>query len=110
MITYCKGTDIIDSTQEHDEYKMGEFKDDQMQRITGAFALGCNPNGRWSSGAFTDSASGNTNGVDYERGGFATFEFNSARVTRTAWKNGVKIGPNITRGRRKGVMYLIKVL
>ena len=93
---------------------MGEFKDDQMQRITGTIYPVSTGRESWSvgiEGAFGASAldKGEENGSGAHR---MYLSIDSSKVTRTGYNSttGQWEGPNITRGRRKGVMYLIKVL
>lgn len=106
-------TDVFDSTetdpntgvagtQSHDVYAVGEFKDDQLQNITGTMY-----SQNWSSwppdgsGAFKSTyvsasllnhASGQTNRW--------ANSFDASRVARAG---------DVTRGKRKGVNYIIRV-
>ena len=92
MITYCKGTDIIDNVnQNHDTYKLGEFKDDQLQKHRHHFEIEC------------DHSDGNERGV-YRRG-VSNYSSDGHNTDYNSGRSG-----DVTRGKRKGVNYLIKVL
>ena len=98
----------------HDEYTVGQFKDDQMQNINGSV----NGVGRHYSvsmtanGAFTLSTSTskffNGSGDSYNNAGF---NFNSYGVARTGYdSNGTLVGSDVTHGKNMGVNYLIKAI
>ena len=98
MITYTKGSFTIGN---HDSYSLGEFKDDQMQRIWGNFSFGANFNASNVSGAFTMSKTQNSNSTNWTSHEMATIAFDSSRVTRTG---------ATTHGKQLGVHYIIKAL
>ena len=93
---------------------MGEFKDDQMQRITGTVypvSTGREGYSIGTEGVF--GASELDKGEENGSGAYRIYlSIDSSKMTRTGYNRttGQWEGPNITRGRRKGVMYLIKVL
>ena len=82
-------------------YTLGEFKDDQLQNITGALqgVIGSG-NTSSSSGAFNRDAHGGS-GVLYSGTGLEEngFSFNASRVARTGTS---------THGKQLGVNYIIK--
>lgn len=95
---------ILDqSGHSHDVYTLGEFKDDQIQNITGSITNNDgwnlpNPSG---SGAFKQRASGDAFSVSRtssvaNQGGF---DFNASLVARTG---------TTTHGKQLGVNYIIK--
>ena len=88
------GINTIDTNlATHDSYTLGEFKDDQLQKHSHTYpvsypgTLGSNGNIPYSNSSSAD------------------------RHDVTSWLSGGRIGtPDVTRGKRKGVIYLIKVL
>ena len=106
------GSNTNDTIATHDSYTVGEFKDDALQKITGKvyfrnmrtdadiFAL-------TSTGSFsTGTASSQASGVQEASapGHVGSLNFNSASTTRN------DANANVTRGKRKGVNYIIKAL
>lgn len=85
------GQNDTDTIASHDVYTLGQFKDDQLQNITGN--VGTRNGG--ASGAFT-SGSTATSGAGSEN--WSGVIFNASRVARTG---------TVTRGKRKGVNYII---
>lgn len=90
-------------TQVHDEYNLGEFKDDQMQKIVGnvtsySEAL-FNSRSLGSDGVFTTSDSAKWCGGDNASYGPVKLTFDNSRVARTG---------SVTHGRQIGVLFCIK--
>jgi hypothetical protein len=83
------GTNGTDSIANHDSFNLGQFKDDQLQDHTHSFASNIVWNG--SGGAY---ALGSSGGLTQRTG----------NVT-----SGYRVN-TVTRGKRKGIIYLIKVL
>lgn len=98
------GTFIIDNTnQAHEVHTLGEFKDDQLQKITGElYGMNqCNSIGITASGAFVAGHSGRIEYQGNDTSSYTGASFDSSRVTR---------GGTTTHGKQIGVTYLIKVL
>ena len=95
-------------TQDHDVYTLGEFKDDQMQNITGKVGHVNGGNDGSGTGAFkatatADAASAQASNKYYD------FVFNSWRVARTGYNSsGVLTGSDTTHGKQVGLNYIIK--
>ena len=94
------GENTTDTIASHDVYELGEFKDDQLQRITGEFEVGNRNRQPHISGAFS------TKGPQYEwfalsetAANSSRVEFDSSKVTRSG---------TTTHGKQKGVTYIIK--
>ena len=89
---------ILDTTgHSHDVYTLGEFKDDQIQNITGSFG---GTNGGSSTGAFVTSTDGSA--IDLTASSSAimrALNFSASRVVRTG---------TTTHGKQLGVNYIIK--
>lgn len=97
------GTDTIAT---HDVYNVGQFKDDQIQNITGKITSSgeCLFNSRGgpsATGAFTVSGSTSWNGGDNNNSGASTLNFDASLVARTG---------TTTHGKQKGVNYIIKAV
>ncbi len=98
------GTFIIDNTnQSHEIHTLGEFKDDQLQTITGElYGMNqCNNMSITASGAFVAGHSGRMEYQGSDTSSSSGASFDSSRVTR---------GGTTTHGKQIGVTYLIKVL
>ena len=56
--------------------------------------------------------SGSTRSVISRNGttNLSNTSFDSSLVTRSGYQNGTLVGSDVTRGKRKGVIYIIKVL
>ena len=101
------GQNDSDSIANHDVYTVGQFKDDQIQRLRGEVRQDSEGIGNITIGASGVFRTVNQN--DYPRAvGGSTFsgkrydfEFDSSLVARSG---------DTTRGKRKGVKYIIKVL
>lgn len=95
-------------TQDHDVYTLGQFKDDQMQNITGKVGHVNGGNDGSGTGAFkatatADAASAQASNKYYD------FVFNSWRVARTGYNSsGVLTGSDTTHGKQVGLNYIIK--
>ena len=98
------GTNSTNSIASHDTYSLGQFKDDQIQNITGSIgvAIGSSNN---ASGAFYNNGSA---GISKTYGASIVNEyytstkvFNASRVARTD-------NTNTTHGKQFGVNYIIK--
>ena len=97
---------------EHDVYAVGEFKDDQLQRIQGAFnGRGLTNNNQvGNNGLFSSTASI----LDFyaQYGGSSDnhgFMFDSSKVTRSGYdSSGTLIGSDTTHGKQVGVNFCIK--
>lgn len=118
MITYSNGTNITDNNhQSHDEYSLGQFKDDQFQNhrhdVGIRFKLpGMSGDETCFDGLITTAAPNSIielreNSPDY-----------LSSTYRLRWHdplygdyndNKARFG-EVTRGKRKGVKYIIKVL
>lgn len=106
------GTNGTVTIATHDEYTLGEFKDDQMQKITGSlYGQNAMYDGQGQStcsaagGAFYMGGGGVTRS-NISRSGTSSMRdtlLDSSRVTRTS-------SINVTHGKQTGVTYLIKVL
>ena len=83
------GKNLSDSIATHDEYTVGQFKDDRLQSHSHFYYRGYN------------RATNNT-------GGFAVEGYDNENPNDTFTQSG-RYG-NTTRGKRKGVKYIIKVL
>ena len=94
------GENTTDTIADHDVYELGEFKDDQLQRITGDFEAGNRNTQPRTSGAFSAKGSQYT---WYALSEVAThsssIEFDSSTVTRSG---------TTTHSKQKGVTYIIK--
>ena len=93
------GTDTIAT---HDVYTLGQFKDDQMQKITAT----ANMQGSVSNGTATGAMAVTSRGYHGSGSSQATnyinnINFDSSRQTRTGT-------PNVTHGKQKGVNWIIK--
>lgn len=101
------GQNTTDSISAHDTYDIGQFKDDQLQQMTGQLEignssrqLGGNPI-RSIGGSFYASAAGQyAFGSDATSGGVRYYSFDTALVART----GV-----VNRGKQIGMNYIIHV-
>ena len=93
------GQNSTNTIATHDVYTLDQFKDDQMQKITGSFNAD-DWRGISASGAFTFSR---VDVAAYSGSGGAsgTISFDSSRQTRTGT-------PNVTHGKQKGVNWIIK--
>lgn len=96
----------VAGTQNHDEYTLGEFKDDQLQNINGELIFGTagiNTYGNVvsNSGAFTvlDSVPRGITGIGTTSNTGSRIGFSAALVARTG---------TVTRGKSVGVNYIIK--
>lgn len=91
------GENTTHTITDHDIYTLGQFKDDQMQNITGTVGLiaAANPNGAFyrDSGDETYNMSGGT-------GHNATIKFDASRVARAG---------TTTHGKQVGVNYIIHI-
>ena len=105
------GTFITDTVnQAHDEYSIGEFKDDQMQNITGKVGHVNGGNSGSGTGAFKATATGDAASSSASNR-YYDFVFNSWRVARTGYDStGSLVGSDTTHGKQVGVKYIIKVL
>lgn len=99
-------------TQDHDVYALGEFKDDQQQRITGEiFPVTTSRENHGNvqySGAFyiTSHDKGAETGNNAER---VNMGIDSSRVVRTGYNQSqVLVGSNTTHGKQVGLNYIIK--
>lgn len=91
--------------QEHDVYTLGQFKDDQMQKVEGTVISYSEAlfNGRsiGASGVFATASSVKWNGGDNASYGPDRLTFDTSRVARTG---------TTTHGKQVGVMYCIKAI
>ena len=98
------GTNSTNSIASHDTYSLGQFKDDQIQNITGSIgvAIGMEDN---ATGAFYNNGLAGiskTTGASLEREIYtSTKVFAASRVARTD-------NTNTTHGKQFGVNYIIK--
>lgn len=90
----------------HDVYTLGQFKDDQIQNITGTFGLdvyGIGKCGTTGTGAFNgiNSSPVNVPSITSEpsQTNRNTFDFNASRIVRTG---------TTTHGKQLGINYIIK--
>lgn len=87
-------------TQNHDEYSLGEFKDDQLQNITGNFESANRNRAPNTSGVFdVENGSENWFALDTQVTSPTIVKFNASRVARAG---------TVTRGKSVGVNYIIK--
>lgn len=94
------GENTTDTIASHDVYGLGEFKDDQLQRITGDFEAGNRNTSPHTSGAFSTKESQYTWFALSETATTSSnVEFDSSKVTRSG---------TTTHGKQKGVTYIIK--
>ena len=91
---------ILDETgHEHDVYTVGEFKDDQLQNITGSIGVyGAEVNGSTADGVFAKS-NGPSYGADHSQARGPKFTFDASTVARAGTS---------THGKQLGVNYIIK--
>lgn len=91
-----------DTIETHDVYGEGEFKDDQMQRITGSFEVSNRNRAPEAWGAFSVSTSDNSwFALDQTATLPSLVSFDSATMTRTG-------DTNTTHGKQKAVYVYIK--
>ena len=106
------GENTTDTIASHDVYGLGEFKDDQLQRIQGTYTTGAIYNESYGigpntyDGAFTFAIEGEYSKYAVSQvvgggGGGIGVRLDSARTTRTG-------DTNTTHGKQKGVTYIIK--
>lgn len=94
------GENTTDTIASHDVYELGEFKDDQLQRITGDFESGNRNTQPRTNGAFSTKESQYTWFALSETATTSSrVEFDSSTVTRSG---------TTTHGKQKGVTYIIK--
>ena len=94
------GENTTDTIASHDVYGLGEFKDDQLQRITGDFEAGNRNTSPHTSGAFSAKGSQYTwFALSETATSSSSVEFDSSKVTRSG---------TTTHGKQKGVTYIIK--
>ena len=94
------GENTTDTIASHDVYELGEFKDDQLQRITGDFEAGNRNTQPHTSGAFSAKGSQYTWFALSETATTSSrIEFDSSTMTRSG---------TTTHGKQKGVTYIIK--
>ena len=94
------GENTTDTIASHDVYELGEFKDDQLQRITGDFEVGNRNTSPHTSGAFSTKESQYTwFALSETATSSSSVEFDSSKVTRSG---------TTTHGKQKGVTYIIK--
>ena len=94
------GENTTDTIASHDVYGLGEFKDDQLQRITGDFEAGNRNTSPHTSGAFSTKESQYTwFALSETATSSSSVEFDSSKVTRSG---------TTTHGKQKGVTYIIK--
>lgn len=101
------GENTTDTIAKHDVYAVGEFKDDAVQKITGStgwyYSVG--PLETYTGAFKANSRSwpfGFLLGTGSLGSSMFTANFDSSLVARTATEN-------VTRGKRKGVNYIIRV-
>lgn len=83
----------------HDIYTLGEFKDDQIQNITGSIGVyGAEVNGSTADGVFAKS-NGPSYGGDHSQTRGPKFTFDASTVARAGTS---------THGKQVGVNYIIK--
>ena len=94
------GENTTDTIASHDVYGLGEFKDDQLQRITGDFEVGNRNTQPHTSGAFSTKESPYTwFALSETATSSSSVEFDSSKVTCSG---------TTTHGKQKGVTYIIK--
>ena len=94
------GENTTDTIASHDVYELGEFKDDQLQRITGDFEAGNRNTQPHTSGAFSTKESPYTwFALSETATSSSNVEFDSSKVTRSG---------TTTHSKQKGVTYIIK--
>ena len=97
------GQNDTDTIADHDVYTLGQFKDDQLQNITGSLNLiHANPNASGSSGALTKSSqkdSWSKSGSGEKLSSVYNVTLDASRVARTG---------TTTHGKQKGVAFYIK--
>ena len=94
------GENTTDTIASHDVYELGEFKDDQLQRITGDFEAGNRNTQPHTSGAFSAKGSQYTWFALSETATTSSrIEFDSSTMTRSG---------TTTHGKQKVVTYIIK--
>ena len=94
------GENTTDTIAIHDVYELGEFKDDQLQRITGDFEAGNRNTQPHTSGAFSAKGSQCTwFALSETATSSSSVEFDSSKVTRS---------DTTTHGKQKGATYIIK--
>lgn len=94
------GENTTDTIASHDVYELGEFKDDQLQRITGDFEAGNRNTSPHTSGAFSLKESPYTwFALSETTTSSSNVGFDSSKVTRSG---------TTTHGKQKGVTYIIK--
>lgn len=96
------GENTTDTIASHDVYGLGEFKDDQLQIITGTaniwgYSGALNPTGAFGQDGTTEPT---YSAAETAMGSKLTF--NSSNVTRSSSST------NVTHGKQKGVTYIIK--
>ena len=80
-------------------YTLGEFKDDQLQNITGSIGVyGAEVNGSTADGVFAKS-NGPSYGADHSQARGPKFTFDASTVARAGTS---------THGKQLGVNYIIK--
>ena len=84
--------------QNHDEYTIGQFKDDQIQNITGKLSGVRAGIGGSGTGAF--QTSGSAENVSTWSGSWGTLSFDASLVARTG---------TTTHGKQIGINYIIKI-
>ena len=98
------GQNDTDTIAEHDVYTLGQFKDDQLQNITGSVTLASGNQNFGSSGALKDTKGAKDGGwtgggKTYDGVALHTTTFDASRVARAY---------TTTHGKQKGVAYYIK--
>lgn len=108
------GTNSTFTIASHDTYTVGEFKDDQLQNMTGKMTVMCSQyvgDKDYQDGVFKkDATYGNqsSSGSTYMA---KMVSFNASRVARTGYNSSeILIGSDVTHGKQIGVNYLIKAL
>ena len=106
---------------EHDVYTVGEFKDDQLQRVYGKLIGTTYPsNAGWGNdwqGVFKrlDTFWSGSDSNDVKHVVMYNADFDSTRTTRSGWETDpndsnkqIKIGSDTTHGKQIGVDWIIK--
>ena len=94
------GENTTDTIASHDVYGLGEFKDDQLQKITGDFEAGNRNTQPHANGVFSVAQSQyNWFALSETATSSSSVEFDSSKVTRSG---------TTTHGKQKGVTYIIK--
>lgn len=93
------GQNDTDTIADHDVYTLGEFKDDQIQNITGTVGSISTKYASDANGAFYQDTGNETYSTQGSTGTNGIVKFNASRVARTG---------TTTHGKQKGVAYYIK--